>query len=119
MTYLSPARTRLFLCVATGILLLACTVAAWVLPRPLVGAERVATATPATTSVREDPCDLILGPARNNCTPHNAEKTEPVAAAASTSPSGDEQALWLLLFSTVAIAAAIGLAITTTGRSTR
>ncbi|WP_406278312.1 hypothetical protein OHT93_36860 [Streptomyces sp. NBC_00191] len=118
MTHSTAARSRLVLCVATGILLLACTVAAWVLPRPIVGAEPVDIATSATASVREDPCDLIVGPARDSCSRPAVETTEPVAAAVSTSPTDDEQALWLLLFSTVAIAAAIGLAITT-GRSHR
>lgn len=120
MTCVRATRTRLLLCAATGILLLACSVAAWVLPRPLMGADpRTAPSAPAAAAssrAGDDPCALILGAARDYCTAPAVENTEPVAAAASSNPG--EQAPWLLLFSTAAIAAGIGLAITV-GRPSR
>lgn len=103
---------RLLLVTAVTLLLLTCTVAAWALPhtRPTV------PAVPSVSAPAEI-CGRIIGPARDYCT---RNVSQPAAAA----PLRERAALWpgvldaragLLLFSTIAIAAAIGL-VSTAGR---
>lgn len=108
---------RLLLVTAVTLLLLTCTVAAWALPhtRP--------TAPAATESVSAlavgEPCQLVIGPARDYCTRNTSQ-----SAAAAPAPVPERAGLWsgvpdaragLLLFSTVAVAAAIAL-VSTAGR---
>ncbi|MFF3950517.1 hypothetical protein ACFYYN_37775 [Streptomyces sp. NPDC001902] len=106
------SQRRLLLAGTTVLVIIACTVAAWVLPRPTAAAipEPVAvgqnvTVTASAREVGDGPCDLIAGPARTYCGPQPSS-----SIAISKSRSG--QRLWLVGFSTAAIAAAVGLAIT-------
>lgn len=119
MTFTSGSRVRLLLGIATMILLLICTAAAWALPGPIVGAHptpRAAASAPAA------PCDLIPGSARDYCLEHAAGTPAPPDAASTGTGTGPGEGApwrpWLLLFSTIAIAAAIGLA-GTAGRRPR
>ncbi|MEV6400213.1 hypothetical protein AB0M39_36435 [Streptomyces sp. NPDC051907] len=110
MTSSRAAGIRLLLCMATGILLLVCSVAAWTLPRPDTGTHRqTGQVGVGPAAVADDPCALVVGPAHEYCRPA-AERTGPAAAPRR---GGGEQTLWLLLFSTTALAAGIGLALTT------
>jgi hypothetical protein len=120
MTASAAFRIRLLLGVATGMVLLTCAAAAWALPRPLVGAdaEPVSSPTAATVPARSDPCDVLLGPARDFCGTAVVKDATPAAPAASSRSASSDQAPWLLLFSTITVAAAIGLCITA-GRPSR
>jgi hypothetical protein len=111
MTPTSTSRIRLLLVIATGILLLTGTVAAWALPHPL-------PAPRASASSTVDPCRLVFGAARDICRTRTVDVAAPAAPAAPGSSSSGAQAPWLLLFATVTIAAAIGLAVTA-GRQPR
>ncbi|MGI5255636.1 hypothetical protein [Actinacidiphila glaucinigra] len=103
---------RLLLSAATVLILIGCTTAAWLLPRPVEASEggampqRTATVTVAGSA---SPCELIAGPARAYCT-----ASESGSNTASVVGRG-AQGWWLLGFSTAAIAAAVAL-IVTTGR---
>jgi hypothetical protein len=109
MTPTSTSRIHLLLVIATGILLLTGTVAAWALPHPLVGADPAPRASASSTA---DPCRLVFGAVRDICRTHTVDVAAPAAPAAPGSSSSGAQAPWLLLFATVTIAAAIGLAVT-------
>ncbi|MFF4748162.1 hypothetical protein [Streptomyces sp. NPDC001268] len=103
----TPVTVR-FLTLPVGLLLIACTVAVWTLPRP------------ATTS--GDPCDVIAGPARTYCLSEEAVVPEPARedaqeGAAAPSRAGEHEAL-LLMFSTAALGSGIALA-AMSGRSAR
>lgn len=109
-----PSRLRVWLLLAgtTVLVLIACTVAAWVLPRPTtatssspVAVGQNVTVTASAREAGDGPCDLIAGPARVYCEPQIGS---PVASV----ESGSAQGLWLVGFSTAAIAAAVGLAVT-------
>ncbi|MET9879261.1 hypothetical protein ABZZ36_32235 [Actinacidiphila glaucinigra] len=112
MTRHGRSRVRLLLSAAIVLVLLGCTTAAWLLPRPVVaspsGAMPQGTAT-VTVAGSASPCELIAGPARAYCTASES-------GSRTTSAAGrGAQGWWLLGFSTAAIAAAVAL-IVTTGR---
>lgn len=107
------SRMRLLLLATTVMVLAACIAAAWALPRPTSAATPDPTAVGQTITVTasaqglgDGPCDLIAGPARSYCRPHQAGSSVAVSGGAPG------QGLWLVGFSTAAIAAAIGLAVT-------
>lgn len=105
------ATVRLLITAAVTLMLLTCTVAAWAMPhtRPYDAAAHMVPVASAG-----DRCDLIAGPARDVCRSLPCESVAapgPSAAAALSSPPLDGKAM-LLLFSTVAVAAAIGLVTT-------
>ncbi|MFZ3552087.1 hypothetical protein ACODT3_42075 [Streptomyces sp. 4.24] len=111
---------RLLLVAAVALLLLTCTVAAWALPHTRPAAASAASAATAATAATAgtvsapaaaDPCRRIIGPAGDYC-------RRSVGASDSAVPVPSRAGLWLggldvrsglLLFSTAAIAAAIGL----------
>ncbi|MFD8078240.1 hypothetical protein ACFV3E_36935 [Streptomyces sp. NPDC059718] len=112
MNRLRRIRVWLLLAGTTVLVLIACTVAAWVLPRPTAAATpgsvavgQNATVTASAREAGDGPCDLIAGPARAYC---ESQTGSPVASAESASAQG----LWLVGFSTAAIAAAVALAVT-------
>ncbi|MEU4095917.1 hypothetical protein [Streptomyces sp. NPDC026673] len=114
MTRLGRIRLRLLLLLAgtTVLVLIACSVTTWVLPRPSAAAPpgpvavgQNATVTASAWEAGDGPCNLIVGPARAYCEP---QPGSPVASA----ESGSAQGLWLVGFSTAAIAAAVALAVT-------
>ncbi|MFD9356434.1 hypothetical protein [Streptomyces sp. NPDC060031] len=100
---------RLLLVAAIALLLLTCTVAAWALPHTRPSAPAIGTST--FTAAAGERCELIIGPAHDSC-------ASALAQAVDTPRSTERSAVWpgvlnhrtsLLLFSTLAIAAAIGL----------
>lgn len=107
----TPLTVRLWLPV--GLLLSACTVAVWTLPRP-AGAS-APPPRPATTS--GDPCEVIAGPARTYCPSAVPEPAREDTQAAAPSRAGEHEAL-LLMFSTAALGSGIALA-AMSGRSAR
>ncbi|MCX4515929.1 hypothetical protein OHA27_38080 [Streptomyces sp. NBC_01619] len=118
MTPTSSSRIRLLLCGVVSLVLFGCIVAVWVLPRPTAGVVRHSpAATDAAAAGGDDPCDLIVGPARDYC--HTSTPTPSAGAAPAAATAGgrelDDQAAWLLVFSTAAISSGIALA-STVGR---
>lgn len=108
----TPLTVRL-LTLATGLLLIACTVAVWTLPRP-AGAS-APPPRPATTS--GDPCDVMAGPARTYCPSAAPGPAREDAHAVTPSRAGEHRVL-LLMFSTAALGSGIALA-AMPGRSAR
>lgn len=102
------SRLRAVLGTVTGVLLVLCLAATWILPQPAPGPE-------TNAPVADDPCDTIVGPAHIYCRQTTLGTSEPVAAPRR---AGAEQSGWLLLFSSAAITGAIGLSLTA-GRGRR
>ncbi|MGW1521447.1 hypothetical protein [Streptomyces sp. NPDC002287] len=105
MTYRSGV--RLLLVGAVAALLLACTVAAWALPHTPVASP----AAGVSASQADAKCARGTGPGSESCV---SEPVSPVAASQPTVPGvtglpGLDERSALLLFSTVAVAAAIAL----------
>ncbi|MEV6683914.1 hypothetical protein AB0N28_00935 [Streptomyces sp. NPDC051130] len=98
---------RLLITAAMTLMLLTCTVAAWAMPhtRPHVSPGQA-----AGVAAVGDRCHLIAGPARDVCRSAPEPVTSPrPAAAAAVWPAALDGSTVLLLFSTVAVAAAIAL----------
>ncbi|MFD9338648.1 hypothetical protein ACFWBF_30275 [Streptomyces sp. NPDC060028] len=106
---------RLLLVAAVALLLLTCTVAAWALPHARPFAPASGSSTSAATV--DDHCGWIIGPAHDYCplALSRPAKTPLSTEQATFKPSGSGGGTGLLLFSTLAIAAAIGL-VSTAGR---
>ncbi|WUD70283.1 hypothetical protein OG937_45925 [Streptomyces sp. NBC_00510] len=103
------SRGRLLLVAVTVLVLVACLAAAWALPRPTAaattGPSGQTVSVVASSATGQGPCDLIAGPARAYCGPQAG-----TSVAVSGGASG--QGLWLVGFSTAAIAAAVALTVT-------
>lgn len=106
-----PRSPRLLSDTAAAFLTVVCIVciaAVWIMPRP---------AAAATAAEGRTACRLITGPARLHCTP--ALEDPALVPASATAPAGIQGGhLWLLLFSTAAVASAVALA-TVNGRHRR
>jgi len=122
MTPASMSRFRLVMGAATGLLMIACMVVIWANPQPMVGAHtRSVAAEPiSVTSAtdRDDPCDLVIGPARAICQTSSTDSVGPTAAVANAAGASSSVRNGVLLCSAIAIAAALGL-IETAGRRSR
>lgn len=103
---------RLLLVAAMALLLLTCTVAAWSLPHTRSSDAAAGASTAA--AVVDEHCGLIIGSAHDYCARALTDMARS-AERANLRPAGLDARTSLLLFSTLTIAAAIGL-VSTAGR---
>ncbi|KMO96020.1 hypothetical protein [Streptomyces roseus] len=106
---------RLLLAAALVLLLLTGIVAAWAHPPQWQSPN---TAVPAGAAGSE-PCDLVIGPARDWCTrgPATAATVTGTASAATAIPAASDGHNGLMVCATLAIPAAIALALTVERRA--